>query len=186
MITIKRGGTHPILGDYLGGSKLNIEYKLIKKNSYKYISQLCNVKQLSANKTKLREERNSTSTLKFDGKLELTNSMNSNKMDKEQIFQCIQENIIFYGLQTFFYLPDLSNQMRNLVIFTHLFTLEDVTEEHNSQLTKPDIVLDSNGVETPESKLERHCAYDNLEIYGMALSYLAIEALLTSRLCDKL
>ena len=180
MTTIKRGGNHPILGDYLGGSDLDDNYQLVKDNSYKYTSQLRNIKQLSANESKLREERNSVSTLKFDGNLETNKSSNSNEMDKEQFFQCVQEYINFYGLQNFFFLPDSTKQMRNLVKFTHLFTLEDVTQEHDSRLVEPAIVLDPNGVETSASKQNRHRAYDKFEIYDIALSRLAIEALLTS------
>ena len=87
MSTIKRGGKHPVLGNYLGGSDLNGKYCLTKTNSYKFTSQLRSVKQLSANETKLREEQNSISTMKFDGKLELTNSSSLTEMDKEQFFQ---------------------------------------------------------------------------------------------------
>ena len=105
MTSIKRGGNHPVLGNYLGGSDLNNEYKLVKKNSYKYTSQLCTVKQLSVNEAKLREERNSILAMKFDGKLELPESAGLTEMDKEQFFQSVQENINFYGLQTFFFFP---------------------------------------------------------------------------------
>ena len=186
MATIKRGGNHPVLGNYLGGSDLNHEYKLVKKNSYKYTSQLRTVKQLSVNEGKLREERNSISTMKFDGKLELPESAGSTEMDKEQFFQGVQENINFYGLQTFFFLPDSSNEMRNLVKNTHLFTLEDVINEHDSRLTEPPAIVDSNGTETDESVLARHRAYDCYELYDMALSRLAIEALLTARLREEI
>ena len=186
MASIKRGGNHPVLGNYLGGSDLNNEYKLIKKNSYKYTSQLCTVKQLSVNEAKLREEQNSILTMKFDGKLELPESAGSTEMDKEQFFQSVPENINFYGLQTFFFLPDSSKEMKNLVKNTHLFTLEDVTNEHNSKLTEPSLIIDSNSSETEESVLVRHRAYDCYELYDMALSRLAIEAFLTARLCKEI
>ena len=183
--TIKRGGTHPVLGTYLGVSDLDNEYRLMKKNSYKFTSQLRTVKQLSANETKLREERNSISTMKFDGKLELSDSSRSTEIDKEQFFQSVQENINFYGLQTFFFLPDTSNQMRNLVKNTHLFTMQDVSKEHNSRLVEPTVVNDSSGSETAASVLARHRVYDEFELYDMALSRLAIEALLTVRLREE-
>ena len=115
IVLIKRGGTHPVLGNYLGGCELDNDYHLVNSNSYKYTSQLRTIKQLSANENKLREDRNSISILKFDGKLELTSSSSSKEMDKEQFFQGVRENINFYGLQTFFYLPDSSGQMRCLI-----------------------------------------------------------------------
>ena len=132
MSTIKRGGNHPVLGDYLGGSSLNNNYRLTKANSYKYITQVRTIKQLSNNETKLREDRNSITTMKFDGNLELSKSSSSTELDKEQFFQCVNENVNFYGLQTFFYLPDSTNEMRYLIKNTHLFTLEDVIQEHDS------------------------------------------------------
>ena len=76
--------------------------------------------------------------------------------------------------------------MRNLVKNTHLFTLEDVINEHDSRLTEPSAIVDLNGTETEESVLARHRAYDCYELYDMALSRLAIEALLTARLCDEI
>ena len=91
MATIKRGGNHPVLGNYLGGSDLNHEYKLVKKNSYKYTSQLRMVKQLSVNEGKLREERNSILTMKFYGKLDLPESAGLTEMDKEHFFKAYKK-----------------------------------------------------------------------------------------------
>ena len=185
MSTIKRGGNHLTLGSYLGGCDLDDDYCLVKPNSYKYTSQLRTLKQLSANETKLREDRNSILILKFDGKLELSSLATSKEMDKEQFFQSVLKNIAFYGLQTFFFLPDLSKKMKSLVKNTHLFTLDDVMQEHDSRLTEPPAILDLSGVETAESVVACHRAYDNHELYDMALSRLAIEALLTARLREE-
>ena len=83
VITIKRGGNHPILGDYIGGADLDDKYCLIKNNSYRYTAQLRNIKQLSANQAKLMDERNSTTTMKFDGNLEPSKTNGSIEMSKE-------------------------------------------------------------------------------------------------------
>ena len=41
----KRRGIHPIYSDYLGESVLNDDYRLVKNNSYKFTSQLRDIKQ---------------------------------------------------------------------------------------------------------------------------------------------
>ena len=101
MTSIKRGGNHPVLSDYLGGSDLDNKYKLVKKNSYTYTLQLRTVKQLSANEAKLREEQNSISTMKFDGKLELPESAGLIEMDKEQFFKAYKKTSIFMAYNNF-------------------------------------------------------------------------------------
>ena len=150
MTTIKRGGKHPILGDSIGGASLTNDYKLSKPNPYKFTSQLRSIKQLSINESKLREERNNISTMKFDGNLELSESSSSTELDKEQFFQSVNENINFYGLQTFFFLPDSSGDMKSLMKNIHLFALDDVTNEHDSRLTEPPAIMNANGVETQD------------------------------------
>ena len=39
--------------------------------------------------------------MKFDGKLEMSNTSDLTEMDKEQLFQGVQENINYYGLQVY-------------------------------------------------------------------------------------
>ena len=73
------------------------------------------MKQLSANETKLQEEQNGISTMNFDGNLEVLDSCASTTLDKEQLFQEVQENISFYALQTFLFLPDASKRMETNV-----------------------------------------------------------------------
>ena len=69
---------------------------------------------------------------------------------------------------------------------THLFTLSDVTSEHDSRLVEPAAILDAAGVKTADSVQARFRAYDDYKIYDMALSRLAIEALLTARLREEI
>ena len=102
---MRRGGRHPILGCYAGGCPINDNYKLSKMNPFKYTSQLRSVKQLSSNETRLIDVCASASSMKFDRNLELNNFSPSTKMNKEQFFQAVSNNVNFYGLQTFFYLP---------------------------------------------------------------------------------
>ena len=70
-ITPRRGGTHPIFGIYAGGGELGDTYKLKGGNSYSCTSQLRNEKQLNVAETSLYAQRNDTTTLKFNGKMDV-------------------------------------------------------------------------------------------------------------------
>ena len=178
---MRRGGKHPILGHYAGGCPIDDNYKLSKINPFKYTSQLRTVKQLSSNETRLIDDRASVSSMKFDGNLELHESLPSTEMNKEQFFQAVSDNINFYGLQTFFYLP-FDGKMRYLVKNIHLFTIDSVTQEHESRLIEPSVINDSNGTETFASTQARFRCYDEFEKYDFSLSRLAIKSLITLRL----
>lgn len=69
--------------------------------------------------------------------------------------------------------------MTFLIKNSHLFTIEDVTIEHNSRMNEPAIVNDAPGIETNESKEARFCCYDDHDKYDIALSKMAIESLIT-------
>ena len=56
-VQMRRGAKHPVLGYYADGCPINDNYKLSQPNSFKYTSQLRNVKQLSSNETKLIDNR---------------------------------------------------------------------------------------------------------------------------------
>ena len=175
---MRRGRKHPILGHYAGGCPIDDNYKLSKVNPFKYTSQLRTVKQLSNNETRLIDDCASVSSMKFDGNLELNESLPSTEMNKEQFFQAVSNNINFYGLQTFFYLP-FDGKMRYLVKNIHLFTIDSVTQEHESRLIKPFVINDSNGTETFASTQARFRCYDEFEKYDFSLSRLAIKSLIT-------
>ena len=117
---MRRGGEHPILGHYAGGCSLKDDYSLSSQNPFKYSSQLRNIKQLSSNESKLIEDRASISSMKFDGNLELNDSSPSTEMNKDQFFQAVLDNINFYGLHTFFYLPFDGKMMSLIKISTSL------------------------------------------------------------------
>ena len=180
-ITMRRGGKHPILGYYAGGCPINDNYELSRTNPFKYTSQLRSVKQLSSNETRLIDDRASVTSMKFDGSLELNESSPSTEMNKEQFFQAVSDNVNFYGLQTFFYLP-FDRKMTYLVKNVHLFTMDSVTQEHESRLIEPPVIYDSAGTETADSVQARFRCYDEFEKYDFSLSRLAIESLITLRL----
>ena len=72
--------------------------------------------------------------------------------------------------------------MKYLVKNVHLFTIDSVTQEHESRLIEPSVVNDSTGNETSGSSQARFRCYDEFEKYDFSLSRLAIESLITLRL----
>ena len=68
---LKRGGTHPIFGIYVGGSSLDKHYNLTNKNGYSSTSQLRSEKSLNLAENSLYTQRDDTTSLKFNGKMDV-------------------------------------------------------------------------------------------------------------------
>jgi len=68
----RRGGTHPIFEVYVGGDDLTSDYKLASPHSYSSTSQICGKRSLNIVETYLYTLRIDTSSLKFNGKLDVT------------------------------------------------------------------------------------------------------------------
>ena len=175
----RRGGTHPIFGVFVGGDRLNEQYELASPFSYASTSQVRSVRSLSIAETALHTQRADNSSLKFNGKLEVTNENQSSltELNMEEFLRSVGETVERFGLQSFFYLKDASKKMKYLPEEPHSFTLEQVLTEHTSRLVEPIALDDASGSETAESKLARFKCYDIYEQCDLALSRLAIEAL---------
>ena len=77
--------------------------------------------------------------------------------------------------------------MKNLVDEPHSFTLDEVIAEYESRMAdEPFPIKDQNGDELPSSIIARFKCYDEYELCDLALSRLAIEALISSTLRDKI
>ena len=186
-IVPKRGGNHVLFGVYQGGSALTNEYKLTKQNSYRSTTQLRNSKVLAQCETALHKARGDTSVLKFDGKLEVNSGKTiPTELDQEQLMIAVKETVQRYGLHSFFYMLGTDNNMKNIVKEPHSFTIEEVITEYEVRnADEPAAINDTNGVELPSSILSRFKCYDEYEKCDLALSRLAIEALISPTLRDK-
>merc|ERR1740124_1351391 len=113
---LKRGGGHPIFGTYVGGSGLNTEYKLTSVQSYSSISQLRTEKSLNAAETSLHSQKGNTTSLKFNGKLDVTeeNIASLTELNLEGFLRAVGDMVERFGLETFFYLPDSGGSMKYL------------------------------------------------------------------------
>ena len=182
-LTVKRGGSHPIFGIYVGGSPITSKYKLSQPDGYNSTSQLRSEKSLNLVETALHTKRDDTTTLKFNGKLDVaTNTASLSELTLEDFLRAVGSIVERFGLETFFYLPDTSGNMQYLPEDPHTFTLEAVMAEHKSRLVEPAEVKDTNNVETPASILARFRTYDEYEKCDISLSKLAIESLVHSEL----
>ena len=74
--TPKRGGIHGTYGLFLGGSALDDDYKLTEtQGNYAFAAQRRNPKTITSIERDLMMSRDSTTSLKFDGKLEPASSL---------------------------------------------------------------------------------------------------------------
>ena len=184
--TPRRGGVHP-LGIYNGGSAIDKNYALVSPGmSFKFAAQLRTAKQTSSNEKTLMDQQDNSQYLKFKGKLDMAN-VGTSELDKDQFMTKVKKNMKYYGLQTWFYLPDDDGIMRFLLTDIHLFTLDKVMTEFKSRLTEPLVVIGaSTGVETTLSQKRRLRCYDCYELWDMAISRLAVESLVGIELRDKI
>ena len=184
--TPRRGGVHPLAGIYNGGSAIDKNYALVSPAlSFKFATQLRTEEQLSSNETTLLSQQDNTQYLKFKGKLDMA-SVGASELDKHQFMTKVKKNMRYYGLHTWFYLPDNDGVMRFLLEDVHLFTFDQVMTEFKSRLTEPAAIVANTGVETASSQKRRSRCYDCYELWDMAISRLAVESLVGIELRDKI
>ena len=99
------------------------------------------------------------------------------ELNLEAFLRAVEDIVERFGLETFFYLPDTSGEMKYLPEDPHNFTLKDLIKEHETRLVEPAPVLDTSNNETPESIIARFKCYDEYEKCDFSLSRLAIESL---------
>ena len=103
-ITFKRGGTHPIFGVYVRGSALDKGYNLTSPHSYSSTYQLRTVKSLNMAEKSLYSQRGDTTSLKFNGKLDVAegNTASLTKLNVEGFLRGVEAIVKRFGLEAFF------------------------------------------------------------------------------------
>jgi hypothetical protein len=96
----KRGGIHPLYELYLGGSPLDSDYQPTEPDSFSYATQRRNVKTIASIERDLTTARDSTTTLKFDGKLEPVVG-STTEVGKERFLQLLERRVEEHGHETF-------------------------------------------------------------------------------------
>ena len=160
------------MGPYVGGSPLDNTYQLItSEESFKCALQLRNAKTLLGIEYDFRKSSASSTSLKYDGKLKLDSSeVTSKELDKEEFLLAVDEAIMSYGLQTFFYLPDQTGTIKYLAEEPHMFTIDQIMVEHDSRMIEPAPLLDDNDEETVDSISARFKCYYKYERFDISLS----------------
>jgi hypothetical protein len=82
-----------------------------------------------------------------------------------------------HAFQGFFYLKVSNDVIYFLLIHFHLFTLNNVIQEHRDRSSPHIAVIDSAGVETAESLKASFSKYDKYDKLDCRLSRLAVESL---------
>ncbi len=95
VVAPKRGGIHSVYGLYIGGSALDQEYKSTTakgRSSYAFASHSRNVKTISSIERELVSARDSSTTLKFDGKLEAVVA-SATEIGKERFLTLLERRV---------------------------------------------------------------------------------------------
>ena len=98
--------------------------------------------------------------------------------NKEAFLQYLREQVSYYVLQMFFFIPTSDKTMNNLALNYYLFEIDTIINKYESRLINPDTVLKENNHETQESIQHLFCANDVYKLFDKALSHLVIEFLL--------
>ena len=158
-----RGGKHSIHDIYLGGASLKDDCSLKRSKLYKYTTQICNLKYYTLSERALMHSRDSSSIIKFDGKLELITSLTSipTELDKDEFINSLKDKVSYYRLHTFFYLPGPNGTMFGLIDHAHSFSLHNVIAEFQEGSLTPKTEFEIDLItETKLSIASRFIAYD--------------------------
>ncbi len=159
-------------GLYIGGAPLDQEYKLTTtgRSTYAFASQRRNVKTISSIERELVSARDSTTTLKFDGKLEAVTA-SATEIGKERFLTLLERRVEEHGQETFYYMKDIHGIVVNLFDHVHNITLDATVLEYERRSDFENV--------TDES-------YDAYEEDEVMLSRLVVESLLSSAFYEKI
>jgi hypothetical protein len=129
----KRGGTHPIYGVFLGGGSVGPKWDMDDVR-YRFSSQRRDEKSVGKVERGLPDARDKTTTLKFNGTLELDGTEGSEReLDKDQFIRTIEQLTLEHGQQVF-YAIEKDGTIHNLLRSPHLFIVEEVIASHMMRL----------------------------------------------------
>jgi hypothetical protein len=129
----KRGGTHPIYGVFLGGGSVRPKWDM-EDARYRFSSHRRDEKSVGKVERGLTDARDKTTTLKFNGTLELDGTEgNERELDKDQCVRTIEQLTLENGQQVFYAIEN-DGTVHNLLRSPHLFTVEEVIASHVMRL----------------------------------------------------
>ena len=132
----KRGGIHPQFGRFIGGSKLNDAYETVGGSGislFRFSTQRRHEKTLASIEKTLRDARDSTTGIKFNGTLE-PGKDNPSEIGKERFITLLKKRVVEHGQQTFYHIKDTDGKVVDLFDNAHRFKLDYVVAEHERRL----------------------------------------------------
>ena len=85
----QRGGIHTTYGIFIGGAQLDDTYHLLpNRSAYRFSTQRRHEKTIASIEQKLRDARDSVTTVKFNGQLEATAGLSTDR--KRKIHQYVE------------------------------------------------------------------------------------------------
>ena len=147
----KPGGIHPIYGMFIGGSALNDAYEVSTGDNslYRFSTQRRHEKTITSIERVLREARDSTTGIKFNGTLEPTVGTPTTEIGKERFIKLLKKRVKEYGQQTFYWIRDTNSKVIDLFENAHRFKLDAVIAEHTRRLRNTGHEsYDSSGIST--------------------------------------
>jgi hypothetical protein len=128
----KRGGIHPQFGRFIGGSKLNDAYETVGGSGtglFRFSTQRRHEKTLASIEKTLRDARDSTTGIKFNGTLE-PGKDNPSEIGKERFISFLKKRVTEHGQQTFYHIMDTDGKVVDLFENAQRFKLDYVVAEH--------------------------------------------------------
>ena len=152
----KRGGIHSTYGKFIGGSKLNDSYQTVGGSAslYRFSTQRRHEKTITSIERTLRESRDSTTTIKFNGTLE-PEAGNSTEIGKERFVTLLKKRVKEHCQQTFYWIKDTDDSVVDLFEKAHRFKLDTVIAEHNRRMAVSVLFELHDGIERDEVELSR-------------------------------
>jgi hypothetical protein len=172
VVTPKRGGLHPTYGKFIGGAKLTDQYMLVPLTSgsyFRFFTQRRHEKTIGTIERDLREARDSTKSIKFNGTIDPTEG-NLNEIGKERFIALLKKRVKEYGQQTFYWIRDSDGKVVDLFEHSHRFKLDNVVAEHTRRCVKNN----------------DFASYDDIERDEVELSRTVVESLLTEAFQEKI
>jgi hypothetical protein len=130
----RRRGNHATHGIYLGGDKVSDTWTM-PESRYRFSTQRRDETYIAKIERNLTKAQDSTSSLKFNGKLELSGGTVA-ELDKDRFVREIDTAVREHGQQVFFAV-EKGGTVRDIIRDHHLFTVLDVI---NSMTHRMDVL----------------------------------------------
>ena len=139
----QRGGIHTTYGIFIGGAQLDDTYHLLpNRSAYRFSTQRCHEKTIASIEQKLRDARDSVTTVKFNGQLEATAGL-STEIGKEKFISMLKEKVKEHGQQTFYAIKDNDGTVVDLFEHSHRFKFVTVVDDFTRRADTTNVDFES-------------------------------------------